>query len=206
MHEVAIASGKPHAQFLLDVLGDRGFANPENPRSMNKGRAIDVIKAVVERSGYGKQMPKGQGQGLSFYFSHNGYVAQVAEVTVSANKEVKVNKVYAVADFGFIHNMSAAENQLEGGIVDGLSQLFNSKITFNKGTVQQQNFHQYPLLRMPQTPALDTAFLQPMEHPPTGAGEPSVPPLAAAVANAIFNATGQRIRKMPLTESGYRLV
>ena len=206
MHELALASGKSHAQFLLDVLGDRGPSNPERPQqSMNKGRAMDVIKMVVERSGYGKQMPKGQGQGLSFYYSHSGYVAQVAEVTVSANKEVKVNKVWAVADFGFIHNKSSAENQLEGGILDGLSQVFNSKITFNKGVVQQQNFHQYPLIRMPQIAVLDTHFLE-SDSPPTGAGEPSVPPLAAAVANAIFNATGQRIRKMPLIDSGYRLV
>ncbi len=206
LHELAIASGKPHAEFLLDVLGDRGPSNPERPQqSMNKGRAMDVIKAVVERSGYGKPMPAGSGQGLSFYYSHSGYVAQVAEVTVNANKEVKVNKVWAVADFGFIHNHSSAENQLEGGILDGLSQVFNAKITFNKGVVQQQNFHQYPLIRMPQAPQLDTMFLE-SDSPPTGAGEPSVPPMPAAVANAIFNATGQRIRKMPLSESGYRLV
>jgi len=206
MHELALAAGKPHAQFLLETLGEPRLLNPENPGSFNTGRAIGVIKAVVERSGYGKDLPKGTGQGLSFYYSHSGYVAQVAELTVSANKEVKVTKVYAVADFGFIHNKSSAENQLEGGILDGLSQVFNAKITFNKGTVQQQNFHQYPLIRMPQAPALDTAFLESVGVNPTGAGEPSVPPLAAAVANAIYNATGARIRKMPLSESGYRLV
>ena len=111
-----------------------------------------------------------------------------------------------MADFGFIHNLNGAENQLEGGIVDGLSQLFNAKITFNNGVIQQQNFHQYPLLRMPQTPELDTLFLQPEEFAPSGGGEPSMPPLLAAVSNAIFNATGERIRKMPLSESGYRLV
>jgi isoquinoline 1-oxidoreductase subunit beta len=206
MHELALASGKPHDQFLLDVLGGPGLVNPEQPNSMNKGRAINVIKEVVARSGYGKQMPAGQGQGLSFYFCHSGYVAQVADVTVSANKEVKVHKVWAVADFGFIHNRSSAENQLEGGIIDGLSQLFNAKITFVNGVVQQQNFHQYPLLRMPQTPELDTLFLEPADVNPSGAGEPSMPPLLAAVSNAIFNATGERIRKMPLSELGYRLV
>ncbi|MEI7950068.1 MAG: molybdopterin cofactor-binding domain-containing protein [Gammaproteobacteria bacterium] len=206
MHELALASGKPHADFLMESMNGDGFTNQERQAGMNRTRAKNVIKAVVERSGYGKQMPAGQGQGLSFYFCHNGYVAQVADVTVSANKEVKVNKVWAVADFGFIHNRSGAENQLEGGIVDGLSQLFNAKITFNKGVVQQQNFHQYPLLRMPQTPALDTLFLEPTEYSPTGGGEPSMPPLLAAVSNAIFNATGQRVRKMPLSESGYRLV
>ena len=204
MHELAVASGKDHVQFMLETLGGEGPA--ENPQGMHKGRAANVIRAAAEMAGWGKEMPKGRALGLSFYFCHSGYVAQVADVEVFANKDVKVHKVYAAADFGFIHNLSAAENQLEGGIVDGLSQLFNAKITFNNGVIQQQNFHQYPLLRMPQTPALETKFLQPAEFSPTGAGEPSMPPLLAAVANAIFNATGERIRKMPLSELGYRLV
>jgi isoquinoline 1-oxidoreductase beta subunit len=204
MHELAVASGKDHVQFLLDTLGDENPA--ESPQGMHRGRAANVIRTVAERSKYNEPSAPGRAKGLSFYFCHSGYVAQVAEVEVSATKEVKVHKVWAVADFGFIHNLSAAENQLEGGIVDGLSQLFNAKITFNNGTIQQQNFHQYPLIRMPQTPALDTYFIPAGEFPPTGAGEPSMPPLLAAVTNAIFNATGERIRKMPLSELGYRLV
>jgi len=206
MHELAVASGKDHVQFLTDVLGEPRLVNPESPQSMHTGRAANVIKAVAERAQWGRQMPPGRALGLSFYFCHSGYVAQIADVEVRANKEVKVHKVYAAADFGFIHNLNGAENQLEGGIIDGLSQLFYGKITFNNGVVQQQNFHQYPLLRMPQTPELDTVFLEPPEFSPTGGGEPSMPPLLAAVTNAIFNATGERIRKMPLTELGYRLV
>lgn len=204
LHELAVASGKDHVQFLLDTLGDE--LPSEDPRVMHRGRAASVIKAVAERAGWGKEMPAGRALGLSYYFCHSGYVAQIADVEVSASKEVRVHKVWAVADFGFIHNLNGAENQLEGGIVDGLSQLFNAKITFNNGVIQQQNFHQYPLLRMPQTPELDTLFLQPEEFAPSGGGEPSMPPLLAAVSNAIFNATGERIRKMPLSESGYRLV
>jgi isoquinoline 1-oxidoreductase beta subunit len=204
LHELAVASGKDHVQFLLDTLGDE--LPSEDPRGMHRGRAASVIKAVAERAGWGKEMPAGRALGLSYYFCHSGYVAQIADVEVSASKEVRVHKVWAVADFGFIHNLNGAENQLEGGIVDGLSQLFNAKITFNNGVIQQRNFHQYPLLRMPQTPELDTLFLQPEEFAPSGGGEPSMPPLLAAVSNAIFNATGERIRKMPLSESGYRLV
>jgi len=207
MHELAVASGKGHVNFLLDTLGDPRLANPENPGSMHTGRAADVITEVARLSGYEQESNQpGRAKGLSFYFCHSGYVAQVADVSVSANKEVKVHKVWAVADFGFIHNLSAAENQMEGGIIDGLSQLFNAKITFENGVIQQQNFHQYPLLRMPQAPELEVAFLEPEEFTPTGAGEPSMPPLLAAVANAIFNATGERVRKMPLYESGYKLV
>jgi len=206
MHELAIASGKDHVEFLLGVLGEPRLVNPESPQSMHTGRAANVIKAVAERAGWGREMPAGRALGLSFYFCHAGYVAQIADVEVRANKEVRVHKVYAAADFGFIHNLSSAESQLEGGIIDGLSQLFYSKITFNNGVVQQRNFHQYPLLRMPQTPELDTLFLEPPEFPPTGGGEPSMPPLLAAVSNAIFNASGERVRKMPLSELGYRLV
>ncbi|MEY4641145.1 MAG: hypothetical protein RLZZ227_1139 [Pseudomonadota bacterium] len=204
MHELAVASGKDHVQFLLDTLGGEGPA--ESPQGMHKGRAANVIRAAAEMSGWGKEMPAGRALGLSFYFCHAGYVAQVADVEVRANKEVKVHKVFAAADFGFIHNPNGAENQLEGGIIDGLSQLFNAKITFTNGTIEQENFHQYPLLRMAQAPALETRFLQPAEFPPTGGGEPSMPPLLAAVTNAIFNATGERIRKMPLSELGYKLV
>ncbi len=204
MHEMAVAAGKDHVQFLLDTLGGEGPA--ENPQGMHKGRAANVIRTAAERSGWGKEMPAGRALGLSFYFCHSGYVAQVADVEVRANKEVRVHKVWAVADFGFIHNLNGAENQLEGGIVDGLSQLFNAKITFTNGVIEQRNFHQYPLLRMPQTPELDTYFIPGTEFPPSGGGEPSMPPLLAAVTNAIFNASGERIRKMPLSELGYKLV
>ncbi len=149
----------------------------------------------------------GRALGLSFYFCHSGYVAQVADVEVRANKEVKVHKVWAAADFGFIHNLNGAENQLEGGIIDGISQLFNAKITFTNGVIQQQNFHQYPLIRMVQAPAVEAKFVQlSPEFMPSGGGEPSMPPILAAVTNAIYNATGERIRKMPLSELGYRLV
>jgi isoquinoline 1-oxidoreductase subunit beta len=201
MHELAVASGKDHVQFMLDTLGDENAA--ETPQGMHRGRAANVIRTVAERAGWGEPSQAGRAKGLSFYFCHSGYVAQIADVEVSANKEVKVHKV---ADFGFIHNLSAAESQLEGGIIDGLSQLFYGKITFTNGVIQQRNFHQYPLIRMAQAPALDTYFIPPAEFPPTGAGEPSMPPLLAAVTNAIFNATGERIRKMPLNELGYRLV
>ncbi len=205
MHEMAVASGKDHVQFLLDTLGGEGPS--ENPQGMHKGRAANVIRTVAEMAGWGKEMPAGRALGLSFYFCHSGYVAQIADLEVRANKEVKVHKVFAAADFGFIHNPNGAENQLEGGMLDGLSQAFNAKITFTNGTVEQQNFHQYPLIRMVQAPALETKFVQlSPEFSPTGGGEPSMPPMLAAVTNAIYNATGERVRKLPLSDSGYRLV
>ncbi len=206
MHELAVASGKDHVQFLLDTLGDEAAA--ETPQGMHRGRAANVIRAAAEMSGWGSQpATPGRALGLSFYFCHSGYVAQVADVEVRANKEVKIHKVFAAADFGFIHNLNGAENQLEGGIIDGISQLFNSKITFTNGVIEQANFHQYPLIRMVQAPAVEAKFVQlSPEFSPSGGGEPSMPPVLAAVTNAIFNATGERIRKMPLSELGYRLV
>lgn len=206
LHEISVAAGKDHLQFLLETLGEPRLSNSESPQSMHTGRAANVISAVAERAGWGKEMPAGRALGLSFYFSHSGYVAQVADVSVNDSKEVTVHKLWAVSDFGFIHNLSATESQIEGAMIDGLSQLAAAKITFENGTVEQSNFHQYPLLRMSRAPEVDVVFLDSGEFPPTGAGEPGLPPLAAAVTNAIFTATGERVRKMPLSELGYTLV
>ncbi|MDT8398733.1 MAG: molybdopterin cofactor-binding domain-containing protein [Pseudomonadales bacterium] len=206
LHECSVAAGKDHLAFLLETLGEPRVVNPEARQSMHTGRAANVIKAVAERAGWGKEMPAGRALGLAFYFSHSGYVAQVADVSVNASKEMTVHKVWAVADYGFIHNLSAAENQMQGGIIDGLSQLIGQKITFENGTVQQANYHQYPLLRHIRAPEIDVAFLEPPEFSPTGAGEPSLPPALPAITNAIYAATGVRVRKVPLSELGYTLV
>lgn len=200
LHECSVAAKRDHLEFLVELCGE--------PRQletgMHTGRAADVIKEVARRANWGRSMPANRALGLSFYYSHSGYVAQVADVSVNENKEVTVHKVWAVSDFGFIHNLSSAENQVEGSIIDGLSQMMYQKVTFTNGAIDQSNFHQYPLLRHAKTPALDVAFLE-SEFPPTGAGEPALPPLAAAVGNAIFSANGDRVRKMPLSDLGYTL-
>ena len=131
-----------------------------------------------------------------------GYFAEVAEVTVLPNKKIKVNKVWAVGDVGSqIVNPSGAESQVQGGIMDGLSEMIQ-EITLKDGRVTLANFHQHPLLRISQAPAIEVHFLR-SGNPPTGLGEPPLPPILPAVANAIFAVTGERIRTMPIRRQGF---
>ena len=147
-------------------------------------------------------MPKGQGLGFAFYFCHAAHVAEIAEVSVDANDRVTLHKVTAVVDVGPIINMSGAMSQVQGAIIDGYSTMAGQKITMEEGQVEQTNLDQYPVLRIGQAPEVDVQFIQ-SDFDPTGLGEPALPPLAPAVANAIFAATGRRVRKMPITDVGF---
>lgn len=212
LHEVAEAAGTDYRDFLLNLLNVEdsapppGQSGPPARAGFSNERARNVIATVTDRAQWGRAMPEGRALGLAFYYSHSGYVAQVADVSVNARKEVTVHKIWSVADFGYIHNLSAAENQIQGSVMDGLSQLMYAKITFENGVIQQSNFHQYPMLRMSRAPVVDVHFLQPANVSPTGSGEPGLPPALPAIANAIFSASGARVRKTPLSELGYSLV
>ena len=124
---------------------------------------------------------------------------------MDADKNLTVHKVTVAVDVGPIINMSGALSQVEGAVIDGLSAAMAQKITMEDGRIEQSNLHDYTVLRLPQAPQVDVHFIQ-SDYPPTGLGEPALPPLAPAVANAIFAATGQRLRKMPFAEEGFRLV
>lgn len=200
--EMAHLAKRDYAEFLLEILGERRWFEEGNIRSLNTGRAADVINRVAKEANWGKTMPAGKGQGLSFYFCHAAHVAEIAEVTVADDKSIRVDKITVAVDVGPIINRSGATNQVEGSIVDGLSAMKGQKITMEAGRIQQSNLHDYPVLRMPDTPQVDIHFIE-SEFDPTGLGEPALPPLAPAVANAIFAATGERVRKMPLTDIGY---
>jgi isoquinoline 1-oxidoreductase beta subunit len=200
--EMADAAGRDYAEFLLEILGEPRWFDEGNTWSLNTGRAADVIRLVVDKSGWGREMPEGSGLGLAFYFCHAAHIAEVAEVSVDADKKLTVHKVTVAVDVGPIINMSGALSQVEGAVIDGLSTMLAQKITMENGRTEQSNFHDYRVLRMPQTPEVDIHFIQ-SDYTPTGLGEPALPPLAPAVGNAIFAATGHRVRKMPLTEEGF---
>ena len=213
LNELASAAGQDPVQFCLDLLKRHvppktdvaPQPGPRGPRmpGFNATRAADVIQLAAEKSGWGKrQLPKGTALGFAFHTCMGGYFAEVVEVAVLPNKKIKVNKVWAVGDVGSqIVNPSGAEGQVQGGIIDGLSEMIQ-EITLKDGRVTQANFHQHPLLRISQAPAIEVHFLR-SSNQPTGLGEPPLPPILPAVANAIFAITGERIRTMPITKQGF---
>ena len=203
IHELAVAAGRDHRDFLIELMGEpRLLGGSPRGGALNTGRAVDVIKLATEKAGWGKQLPAGRALGLAFYYSHQGHVAEVAEVSVDANKKVTVHKVVVAADVGPIVNLSGAENQMEGAAVDGVSTMMGLDITMENGAIEQSNFHQYPILRMAKAPKVETYFLQ-SDNSPTGLGEPGFPPLAPAVCNAIFAATGHRVKTLPISREGF---
>ena len=202
LHELAAAAGRDHLEVLLEVFGEPRWLVPDNPQTLNTERAANVVKLAAEKAGWGSDMPDGRALGLAFYFSHMGHIAEVADVSVDADKKIKVHKVTVAADVGPIVNLSGAENQMQGSVVDGLSTMMGLSVTFENGRVQQSNFDKYPLLRMAATPKVDVHFVD-SDFSPTGLGEPALPPLAPAVCNAIYSATGHRIRTLPISEEGY---
>jgi isoquinoline 1-oxidoreductase beta subunit len=203
IHELATAAGRDHRDVLLEMFGEpRQLA--ANEGGLHTGRAAAVIKLATEKAGWGRKMPEGHGLGLAFYYSHAGHFAEVAEVSVDKNKKVTLHKVIVAGDIGQIVNMSGAENQAQGCVIDGFSTMARLEIGFENGRVEQNNFHQYPLLRIGIEPVVEAHFIQ-SDFSPTGVGEPALPPLIPAVANAIFAATGQRVRTLPLTREGFSI-
>jgi isoquinoline 1-oxidoreductase beta subunit len=207
LHEMAVAAGRDHLEFLIEWL-NRPLAAPLGPprteTAYNAQRGTAVMKLLAEKAGWGKKLPRGRGLGIAFSFAYGGHVAEAVELSVDARKHVTVHKVTVVADVGPIVNLSSAENQVQGGVIDALSTAMGLEVSFEEGRVKQTNFHEYPLIRMQSVPSVEVHFLQP-DVRPSGLGEPCLPPLAPALANAIFAANGDRVRTLPLKRAGYSI-
>jgi isoquinoline 1-oxidoreductase beta subunit len=198
LHELSAAASRDHRDFLLEVMGEPRLLQG----GLNTGRAADVIKLATEKAGWGRKLPAGHGLGLAFHYSHAGHFAEVAEVSVDANKRIRLHRMVVAGDIGPIVNMSGANNQCEGGVIDGYSTMLGLEITMEAGRVEQSNLHQYPMLRIAAQPKVEVHFIQ-SDNPPTGVGEPALPPVAPAICNAIYAAIGHRVRTLPLTKEGF---
>jgi len=193
--EVALAAGKDPVQFRLDLL-QKARTKPVGTVGYNIDRMETVIKTAAEKSGWGTK--KNVSQGFSVYFSHQSYVAQVAEVIMKDGKPV-VKKVYAVSDCGEVINKSGALQQVMGAIVDGYGHAMFGKLSFKDGIPEQANFHQFRMIRMKEIPEVEAHFID-NGIDPTGLGEPALPPTGGAIANAIFKASGIRVKNQPFIE------
>jgi len=189
--EMAVALGRDPLDLRLELYG-------------NNPRALGAIKLAAEKSDWGKPLPAGQGRGMA-YFATFGvtHVAHVAEVTVDADGKVRVNRVVCGVDCGRVVNPDTVAAQMQGGIVFGLTAALKAEATIKNGRVEQSNFHDYPLLRMDEMPVVEV-YIVPSEDRPTGIGEMGVPPIAPAIANAVYAATGKRIRHIPIKPEDLR--
>jgi isoquinoline 1-oxidoreductase beta subunit len=200
LDEIAVETGQDPLQLRIDMLGDERemeYANHGGP-TFNPGRLVRLIKFVAERIDYQKQRPDGHGVGLATHFTFGGYSAHAVEVTVSPQGQLQIERIVAAIDCGFAVNPQAVEAQLQGGTIDGISTALGLEITVKDGQVQQSNFHDYPLLRIAAVPSLFEAHILPYNDTPTGVGEIGLPSAAPALANAIFAATGIRLRRLPI--------
>jgi len=215
LDEVAHEAGRDPLEFQLDLLSNQqapwkasgkdevGDHEPTGQSVLIPERFKGVLELVAEKSGWAKRTKEpGRGMGIAAWFCHLGYFAEVADVSVDANNKVTVHHVWAAGDVGSqIINPRAAESMGFGGVIDGMGEMAQ-EITLSEGRVAQSNFHNHPLLRMRQVPPIEV-YWRKTDYAPTGLGEPTLPPILPAVSNAIFAATGKRIRTLPLQKSGF---
>ena len=183
---------------MAEAAGKDGYAFRRELLTGSK-RHLAILDKAAEMSGWGKPLPEGHGRGIAFVPSFGSIIAQVAEVD-KTGKKPKVKKVYVAADAGFVVNPDGFTAQMESAIVYGLTATLYGEISLKDGAVQQSNFHDYKMLRIDEMPEVEVEIINGDHKRLGGGGEPGLPPLAPAVTNAIFAATGQRLREMPFNK------
>jgi isoquinoline 1-oxidoreductase beta subunit len=196
--------GHSHNAFVkesfIDELAALGGKDPFELRRKLLAKAprdLGVLELAAEKAGWGKPLPAGRARGIAVHASFESYTAQVAEVSVDSGGKVRVHRVVCAVDCGRYVNPGIIEAQVQGAVIFGLTAAFYDELTFEKGRIQQSNFHDYPMLRINETPEIEVHIVKNNEKS-GGIGEPGVPCAAPAVANAIYAATGKRIRKLPI--------
>ena len=201
--------GHSHTGFSVEAFFDEvAHAGGKDPYELrrkllaNQPRLRAVLELAAQKANWGSKLPPGVGRGIATHFSFNSYVAQVVEASVEKSGEVRVHRVVCALDCGIVINPDTVRAQMEGGIIFGLTAALKTEITLKDGRVVQGNFNDYPMLRIFECPKIEV-YIVPSGESPTGVGEPGVPPVAPALANALFAATGKRIRRLPIRATDF---
>jgi isoquinoline 1-oxidoreductase beta subunit len=200
LDELAHEAGRDPLDYRLELLGEARelpYSNHGGP-TWNPGRLARVLQVAAKGAGWGRSLPAGEGLGVAAHFTFGGYVAWVAQVRVTDAGELVVLKLTGAVDCGLAVNPNGVRAQMEGGACDALSTALGEELTIDGGRHRETNFHQYRLMRLAQAPKDIAVHIVPGHSEPAGLGEPPVPPLAPALTNAIFAATGKRIRHLPI--------
>ena len=199
--ELAAKAGKDPLQFRLDLIGEDRIEEHESGNHFNSAKLKNVLNTVAKIANYDKKLPEGHGIGIGIHYSFFSYVATMVEVSVK-NGKLKVHKVYTVIDCGTAVNTDTIKSQMEGSAIFGMSLAFYGKITAKDGAIVQSGYHDYQMTRINQAPEEIHIEIIKNNDKPTGVGEPGVPPIAPAIINAIYNATGKRYYSLPLMDHG----